>query len=47
MNKIIFVTGGLVSGGAERVLSIIANGLDTRGYDISIISKQQIKPFYN
>lgn len=47
MNKIIFVTGGLISGGAERVLSIIANGLDTRGYDISIISKQQIKPFYN
>lgn len=47
MNKIIFVTDGLVSGGAERVLSIIANGLDTRGYDISIISKQQIKPFYN
>ena len=47
MNKIIFVTGGLISGGAERVLSIIANGLDTRGYDISIISKQHIKPFYN
>jgi GalNAc-alpha-(1->4)-GalNAc-alpha-(1->3)-diNAcBac-PP-undecaprenol alpha-1,4-N-acetyl-D-galactosaminyltransferase len=42
-----FVTGGLVSGGAERVLSIIANGLNNRGYDVSIISKQQIKPFYN
>jgi glycosyltransferase involved in cell wall biosynthesis len=44
--KIFFVVSGLVSGGAERVLTIIANGLSDRGYNISIISKQHIKPFY-
>lgn len=44
--KLIFVTGGLISGGAERVMSIIANGLSERGFNISIISKQRIKPFY-
>lgn len=44
--KLIFVTGGLISGGAERVMSIIANGFSERGFNISIISKQRIKPFY-
>ena len=44
--KLIFVTGGLISGGAERVMSIIANGLSKRGLNISIISKQHLKPFY-
>ena len=44
--KIIFVIGGLISGGAERVMSIIANGLSERGFNISIISKQHVKPFY-
>ena len=47
MKKIIFVTAGLVSGGAERVLSTIANGLSRRDYDVEIISKQHIPPFYN
>lgn len=46
MKKIIFVTGGLVSGGAERVLSTVSTGLSKRGYDVSIISKQRIPPFY-
>lgn len=44
--KLIFVTGGLISGGAERVMSIITNGLSERGFNISIISKQHVKPFY-
>lgn len=44
--KLIFVTGGLISGGAERVMSIIANGLSERGFNVSIISKQHVKPFY-
>ena len=44
--KIIFVIGCLNGGGAARVLSIIANGLDLQGYDISILSKQHIEPFY-
>lgn len=46
MKKIIFVIGNLSSGGAERVLSIVASGLSKRGYDVSIISKQHVRPFY-
>ena len=45
MKKIIFVIGNLSSGGAERVLSIVASGLSKRGYDVSIISKQHFRGF--
>ncbi len=44
--KITFVTNGLCSGGSERVLSIIANGLYQRGYKIDIISLKQKDVFY-
>lgn len=39
MKKIVFVSGNMShSGGTERVLSVIANGLAARGYAVSIIS---------
>ncbi len=39
MKKIVFISGNMShSGGTERVLSVIANGLSGRGYDVSIIS---------
>lgn len=45
MKKIVFVTNSLYSGGAERVMSVLAN--EFAGiYDTTIISKAQTEPFY-
>lgn len=43
MKKIVFVTGCLGGGGSERVLTLVANQLRKRNYDVSIIafSKRQ------
>ena len=35
--KIFFITNGLSGGGAERVMSILANYLDDNGYEVSFI----------
>lgn len=35
--SIYFVTNGLSGGGAERVMSLIANELDNKGYVVSFI----------
>ena len=35
--KVFFVTNGLPGGGAERVMSVVANYLDDRKYDVSFI----------
>ena len=32
MKKIVFVIGGMSRGGAERVISVVANRLADRGY---------------
>lgn len=45
MKKIFFITDSLYSGGAERVMSVLANEF-TELYDTTIVSKAQIKPFY-
>lgn len=45
--KLIFIIDSLKSGGAERVLSILASELSSRGYDISIFSKSHDNPFYD
>jgi len=44
--KIFFVINSLESGGAERVMSILANEFVKLGYNISIISKVNKEPFY-
>ena len=44
--KITFVTDTLQAGGAERVISILANRLQERGYDIEIICLRMHKVFY-
>ncbi|QCJ44760.1 glycosyltransferase family 4 protein [Bacillus sp. S3] len=36
--NIIFVTGYMANGGAERVISVIANGLVNKGYSVSILA---------
>lgn len=46
MKKIIFVINSLESGGAERVMSILANEFVNLNYEVSIISKVPKKPFY-
>lgn len=46
MIKIIFVINSLASGGAERVMSVLANEFVDIGYDVSIISKAHYPPFY-
>ncbi len=46
MPKLIFITNSLESGGAERVMSILANEFVKLGYDISIVSKVHKSPFY-
>lgn len=38
MKKIVFVTGVLSDGGAERVISVIADSLANQGYDINILT---------
>lgn len=44
--KITFVTDTLQAGGAERVISILANRLQKRGYDVEIICLRMHKVFY-
>lgn len=38
MKKVLFISGKLGGGGSERVLTLIANQLLKRGYDVSIIT---------
>lgn len=45
--KILFVIHGLRSGGAERVLIMLANYLVTVGYQVSILLFTKEEPFYN
>lgn len=40
--SIYFVTNGLSGGGAERVMSLIANELDNKGYVVSFIIIKKI-----
>ena len=44
--KIVFVTATLTSGGSERVISLLANELINRGYDVSIVLLQDPIVFY-
>ena len=44
--KITFVTATLTSGGSERVISILANKLSERGYDVEIICYNKHIVFY-
>ena len=45
--KIMFVTSTLTSGGSERVISLIANDLAAKGYDVEIICLQEPIVFYS
>lgn len=48
MKKILFISGSLGGGGAERVLTLVANQLLKKGYDISIIAfMQSNEPYEN
>ena len=45
--KLSFVTSTLTSGGAERVISLLANNFAERGYDVEVIALTSISPdFY-
>lgn len=44
--KITFVTDTLQAGGAERVISILANKMHERGYEVEIICMRMHKVFY-
>lgn len=44
--KITFVTSTLTSGGAERVISLLANNFAERGYDVEMIALTSISPDY-
>lgn len=44
--KIIFVTDTLQAGGAERVISILANKIQERGHEVEIICLRMHKVFY-
>ena len=44
--KILFVTSTLTSGGSERVISILANELRTRGHDVTIVCLNKQLNFY-
>lgn len=44
--KVVFVTATLTSGGSERVISLLANELTNRGYDISIVLLRDPIVFY-
>jgi GalNAc-alpha-(1->4)-GalNAc-alpha-(1->3)-diNAcBac-PP-undecaprenol alpha-1,4-N-acetyl-D-galactosaminyltransferase len=46
MVRLIFIIDSLISGGAERVMSVLANGLSGSGYDITILSKVHMPSFY-
>lgn len=48
MKKIVFVSGRLGGGGSERVLTIVANQLKSKGYDVSIIAfGETAEPYEN
>ena len=44
--KITFVTSTLTSGGAERVISLLANNFAQRGYEVEMIALTSISPDY-
>ena len=44
--RIMFIIDSLISGGAERVMSVIANRFAELGYDVSILSKAHIPSFF-
>lgn len=44
--KITFVTSTLTSGGAERVISLLANNYAKRGYEVEMIALTSISPDY-
>lgn len=44
--KVFFVTNGLPGGGAERVMSVVANYLDNNGYDVSFIMLRKVEEAY-
>lgn len=44
--KITFITDTLQAGGAERVISILANNMQERGYEVEIICLRMRKVFY-
>lgn len=46
MKKIFFITDSMYCGGAERVMSVLANAFVDIGYDTTIVSKAHIIPFY-
>jgi len=45
--KVLFIISSLNTGGAEKILSTIANYLDTIGHTITIITVSNDKPFFN
>lgn len=47
MKRIIFIIDSLTSGGAERVMSILANDFAQHAYDITILSKSHSPAFYH
>lgn len=44
--KVFFVMNGLPGGGAERVMSVMANYLDNRNYDVSFIMLRKVEEAY-
>lgn len=46
MEKVIFLINSLSSGGAERVLSVIANELVEQGYNVEVILLEKVE-FYD
>ncbi|SFT03010.1 glycosyltransferase [Paenibacillus sp. BC26] len=46
VKKYLFVTSSLSSGGAERVVSILASGIAERGYDVHLILYERVKNEY-
>ena len=46
MKKILFVLSQLSTGGAERVISILANNFDARGYEVHLITYVDVPNAY-
>lgn len=44
--KVFFITNGLPGGGAERVMSVVANYLDNKGYEVSFIMLRRVAEAY-
>lgn len=44
--KVFFITNGLPGGGAERVMSVVANYLDNKGYDVAFIMLRRVDEAY-